>query len=153
MSKQSEIPGVAAVIAVASGKGGVGKSTPRSTWRWVCAISVCASVSRCRHLRPVGARLTGIHEKPVLDDNRKMVRSSASAFDHVDRLPGRGRYRDDLARPDGDVGDHQMLRDVRGARSIFSSSTCRLAPVMRNDTGAERPLKGAVIISTRRTFP
>ena len=27
MSKQAEIPGVAAVIAVASGKGGVGKST------------------------------------------------------------------------------------------------------------------------------
>jgi len=44
MSKQSEIPGIAAVIAVASGKGGVGKSTTALIWRWACVISVCASV-------------------------------------------------------------------------------------------------------------
>jgi ATP-binding protein involved in chromosome partitioning len=43
MARQSEIPGVAAVIAVASGKGGVGSRPPRSIWRWACAISACGS--------------------------------------------------------------------------------------------------------------
>ncbi|OKO73053.1 sodium:proton antiporter [Bradyrhizobium sp. NAS80.1] len=74
MSRQSEIPGVAAVIAVASGKGGVGKSTT--------ALNLALGL-RDHGLKvglldadiygPSMPRLTGLRDKPELNNERKMI--------------------------------------------------------------------------------
>ncbi|WP_148635968.1 iron-sulfur cluster carrier protein ApbC [Bradyrhizobium paxllaeri] len=74
MSKQAEIPGVAAVIAVASGKGGVGKSTTALNLALgLRDLGLRVGLLDADIYGPSVPRLTGISEKPQLDDNRKMI--------------------------------------------------------------------------------
>ena len=74
MSKQAEIPGVAAVIAVASGKGGVGKSTTALNLALgLRDLGLRVGLLDADIYGPSVPRLTGIHEKPQLNDQRKMI--------------------------------------------------------------------------------
>jgi len=74
MSRQAEIPGVAAVIAVASGKGGVGKSTTAINLALgLRALGLRVGLLDADIYGPSVPRLTGIHEKPQLSDDRKMI--------------------------------------------------------------------------------
>jgi ATP-binding protein involved in chromosome partitioning len=74
MSKQAEIPGVAAVIAVASGKGGVGKSTTALNLALgLRDLGLRVGLLDADIYGPSVPRLTGIREKPQLNDGRKMI--------------------------------------------------------------------------------
>jgi ATP-binding protein involved in chromosome partitioning len=74
MSRQAEIPGVAAVIAVASGKGGVGKSTTALNLALgLRDLGLKVGLLDADIYGPSVPRLTGIREKPALNDDRKMI--------------------------------------------------------------------------------
>jgi ATP-binding protein involved in chromosome partitioning len=74
MSKQAEIPGVAAVLAVASGKGGVGKSTTALNLALALRdLGLRVGLLDADIYGPSVPRLTGIREKPQLNDDRKMI--------------------------------------------------------------------------------
>lgn len=74
MARQSEIPGVAAVIAVASGKGGVGKSTTALNLALgLRDLGLKVGLLDADIYGPSVPRLTGLHDKPELNGERKMI--------------------------------------------------------------------------------
>ncbi|WP_262047578.1 Mrp/NBP35 family ATP-binding protein [Bradyrhizobium sp. Bra78] len=74
MARQSEIPGVAAVIAVASGKGGVGKSTTALNLALgLRDLGLKVGLLDADIYGPSVPRLTGLHAKPELNAERKMI--------------------------------------------------------------------------------
>ncbi|MDH2347683.1 MULTISPECIES: Mrp/NBP35 family ATP-binding protein [unclassified Bradyrhizobium] len=74
MARQSEIPGVAAVIAVASGKGGVGKSTTALNLSLgLRDLGLKVGLLDADIYGPSMPRLTGLHDKPELNAERKMI--------------------------------------------------------------------------------
>ncbi|MDA9498963.1 Mrp/NBP35 family ATP-binding protein [Bradyrhizobium sp. CCBAU 11357] len=74
MARQSEIPGVAAVIAVASGKGGVGKSTTALNLALgLRDLGLKVGLLDADIYGPSVPRLTGLRDKPELNDARKMI--------------------------------------------------------------------------------
>jgi len=85
--------------------------------------------ARCRHLWPVSAAADR-HSREA--ETRRQQENDSDrtlwAFHHVDRLSGRGRHRDDLARADGDVGDHpnaarRRLGHARHSRGRHAAGT------------------------------
>ncbi|HLZ02001.1 MAG TPA: iron-sulfur cluster carrier protein ApbC [Bradyrhizobium sp.] len=74
MSRQAQIPGVAAVIAVASGKGGVGKSTTALNLALgLRDLGLKVGLLDADIYGPSMPRLTGIRNKPELTDDKKMI--------------------------------------------------------------------------------
>lgn len=151
MARQADIPGVAAVVAVASGKGGVGKSTTALN----LALGLRDSGLRVGLLDadiygPSIPRLTGIREKPQLTDDKKIVpierfglaiMSVGFLIEEESAVIWRGPMVTSAIR--------QMLRDVAWGRLDV------LIVDMPPGTGDAQltlaqnvPLKGAVIVST-----
>ena len=74
MSRQAEIPGIAAVIAVASGKGGVGKSTTALNLALgLRDLGLRVGLLDADIYGPSVPRLTGVRHRPDLDVDKKMI--------------------------------------------------------------------------------
>ncbi|WMT78245.1 Mrp/NBP35 family ATP-binding protein [Bradyrhizobium sp. Ash2021] len=151
MSKQSEIPGVAAVIAVASGKGGVGKSTTALNLALgLRDLGLRVGLLDADIYGPSVPRLTGIHEKPQLDDNRKMIPISrfGLAIMSIGFL-----VEEDTAMiwrgPMVMSAITQMLRDVAwGTLDVLVVDMPPGTGDAQLTLAQNVPLKGAVIVST-----
>ncbi len=151
MSKQSEIPGIAAVIAVASGKGGVGKSTTALNLALgLRDLGLRVGLLDADIYGPSVPRLTGIHEKPVLDDDRKMIpiRRFGLAIMSIGFL-----VEEDTAMiwrgPMVMSAITQMLRDVAwGTLDVLVVDMPPGTGDAQLTLAQNVPLKGAIIIST-----
>lgn len=151
MARQADIPGVAAVVAVASGKGGVGKSTTALNLALgLRDFGLRVGLLDADIYGPSIPRLTGIREKPQLTDDKKMVpierfglaiMSVGFLIEEESAMIWRGPMVTSAIR--------QMLRDVAWGKLDV------LVVDMPPGTGDAQltlaqnvPLKGAVIIST-----
>jgi len=74
MGKQAPVTGVGAIIAVASGKGGVGKSTTALNLALgLRDLGLRVGVLDADIYGPSMPKLTGIREKPQLNDSKRMI--------------------------------------------------------------------------------
>lgn len=151
MARQSEIPGVAAVIAVASGKGGVGKSTTALNLALgLRDVGLKVGLLDADIYGPSVPRLTGIHEKPELNDQRKMIplkrfglaiMSIGFLVEEETAMIWRG--------PMVMSAVTQMLRDVEwGALDVLVVDMPPGTGDAQLTLAQNVPLKGAVIVST-----
>jgi ATP-binding protein involved in chromosome partitioning len=151
MSKQAEIPGIAAVIAVASGKGGVGKSTTALNLALgLRDLGLRIGLLDADIYGPSVPRLTGIREKPELNDEKKMIpiRRFGLAIMSIGFL-----VEEDTAMiwrgPMVMSAITQMLRDVAwGTLDILVVDMPPGTGDAQLTLAQNVPLKGAVIIST-----
>ena len=77
-SNQSRVPGVKRVVAIASGKGGVGKSTVSANLS--CALSHLGAkvgLLDCDIYGPSIPLMMGVHEKPTISEESRLVPPSA----------------------------------------------------------------------------
>ncbi len=151
MARQAEIPGIAAVIAVASGKGGVGKSTTALNLALALrTLGLRVGLLDADIYGPSVPRLTGIHEKPELNDERKMIpierfglaiMSIGFLVEEDTAMIWRG--------PMVMSAITQMLRDVAwGALDVLVVDMPPGTGDAQLTLAQNVPLKGAIIIST-----
>jgi ATP-binding protein involved in chromosome partitioning len=151
MARQADIPGVDAIIAVASGKGGVGKSTTALNLALgLRDLGLRVGLLDADIYGPSVPRLTGIHEKPIVDDNKKMIpierfglaiMSIGFLVDEETAMIWRG--------PMVMSAITQMLRDVAwGTLDVLVVDMPPGTGDAQLTLAQNVPLKGAVIVST-----
>jgi ATP-binding protein involved in chromosome partitioning len=151
MARQSEIPGISAVIAVASGKGGVGKSTTALNLALgLRDLGLRVGLLDADIYGPSIPRLTGLREKPELNDERKMIplerfglsiMSIGFLVEEDTAMIWRG--------PMVMSAITQMLRDVTwGALDVLVVDMPPGTGDAQLTLAQNVPLKGAIIIST-----
>ncbi len=151
MARQTEIPGIGAVIAVASGKGGVGKSTTAINLALALRdLGLKVGLLDADIYGPSIPRLTGLRDRPELDDAKKMIplqrfglaiMSIGFLVEEETAMIWRG--------PMVMSAINQMLRDVAwGTLDVLVVDMPPGTGDAQLTLAQNVPLKGAVIVST-----
>ncbi len=151
MARQAEIPGIGAVIAVASGKGGVGKSTTAINLALALRdLGLKVGLLDADIYGPSIPRLTGLRDRPELDDAKKMIplqrfglaiMSIGFLVEEETAMIWRG--------PMVMSAINQMLRDVAwGTLDVLVVDMPPGTGDAQLTLAQNVPLKGAVIVST-----
>ena len=151
MARQAAIPGIAAVIAVASGKGGVGKSTTAINLALALRdLGLKVGLLDADIYGPSVPRLAGLHEKPKLTSDKKMI--PLSRFGLAIMSIGFLVEEDSPMIWRGPMvmsAINQMLRDVAwGTLDVLVVDMPPGTGDAQLTLAQNVPLKGAVIVST-----
>ena len=151
MARQTEIPGIAAVIAVASGKGGVGKSTTAINLALgLRDLGLKVGLLDADIYGPSVPRLTGLRDKPQLTADKQMIPLSrfGLAIMSIGFLIDEDRamvWRGPMVMQ----AITQMLRDVAwGTLDVLVVDMPPGTGDAQLTLAQNVPLKGAVIVST-----
>ncbi|UFZ04855.1 P-loop NTPase [Bradyrhizobium ontarionense] len=151
MARQAAIPGITAVIAVASGKGGVGKSTTAVNLALgLRDLGLKVGLLDADIYGPSVPKLTGLHEKPQLTSDKKMI--PLSRFGLAIMSIGFLVEEDSPMIWRGPMvmsAINQMLRDVAwGTLDVLIVDMPPGTGDAQLTLAQNVPLKGAVIVST-----
>ena len=148
-ARQRAGSGVKHMIAVASGKGGVGKSTTAVNLALgFQAIGLKAGILDADIYGPSQPRLWA-YRGPQVAGNRLQPDGGLRPQGHVDRLSGRRGHADHLARPMVVSALNQMLRDVAwGELDVLVIDMPPGTGDVQLTMAQQVPLSGAIIVST-----
>ncbi len=146
---QTLVPGVKNILAVASGKGGVGKTTVSANLAVALAMDGAAvGLLDADITGPNVPLMLGVEGAPVASPEGRIAARAVRRQGHQHPVLRAGRSAHRLARPARRWSDGSSCATWSGASSIISSSTCPGTSDAQLTLAQAVPIGGALLVTT-----